>query len=149
MQEYLGFGPGAHSDFGGRRFAYARDLNAYIKGGEHLSESACPAEREREEERVMLALRTARGLDLSALKEDTRDAILNVLAESRLGSMASPQLKSEVMREIGCSEGTYNRAYGELVKSGKVTKHIIRQRDGRNKWYSSLYCSETSDKVQI
>lgn len=61
MQEYLGFGPGAHSDFGGRRFAYARDLNAYIKGEEHLSESACPAEREREEERVMLALRTARG----------------------------------------------------------------------------------------
>ena len=82
-------------------------------------------------------------------KEDTRDAILNVLAESRLGSMTSPQLKSEVMREIGCSEGTYNRAYGDLVKSGKVTKHIIRQRDGRNKWYSSLYCSETSDKVQI
>ena len=74
MQEYLGFGPGAHSDFGGRRFAYARDLNAYIKGEEHLSESTCPAEREREEERVMLALRTARGLDLSALKEDTRDA---------------------------------------------------------------------------
>ena len=74
MQEYLGFGPGAHSDFGGRRFAYARDLNAYIKGEEHLSESACPPEREREEERVMLALRTARGLDLSALKEDTRDA---------------------------------------------------------------------------
>lgn len=74
MQEYLGFGPGAHSDFGGRRFAYARDLNAYIKGEEHLSESACLAEREREEERVMLALRTARGLDLSALKEDTRDA---------------------------------------------------------------------------
>ena len=82
-------------------------------------------------------------------KEDTAQAILNVLAESRLGSMASPQLKSEVMREIGCSEGTYNRAYGELVKSGKVTKHIIRQRDGRNKWYSSLYCSETNDKVQI
>lgn len=74
MQEYLGFGPGAHSDFGGRRFAYARDLNAYIKGEEHLSESARPAENEREEERVMLALRTAWGLELSALKEDTADA---------------------------------------------------------------------------
>ena len=123
-------------------------MNAYIKGEEHLSESACPAEREREEERVMLALRTARGLDLSALKEDTRDAILNVLAESRLGSMASPQLKSEVMREIGCSDRTYNRAYSELVRSGEVTKCTIRQRDGRNKWYSSLYCSETSGKVQ-
>ena len=82
-------------------------------------------------------------------KEDTRDAILNVLAESRLGSMASSELRAAVVKEIGCSEGTYNRAYGDLVKSGKVTKHIIRQRDGRNKWYSSLYCSETSDKVQI
>ena len=82
-------------------------------------------------------------------KEDTRDAILNVLAESRLGSMASNELRTAVMQEIGCSDRTYNRAYGELVKSGKVTKHIIRQRDGRNKWYSSLYCSETSDKVQI
>ena len=82
-------------------------------------------------------------------KEDTAQAILNVLAESRLGSMASSELRAAVVKEIGCSEGTYNRAYGELVKSGKVTKHIIRQRDGRNKWYSSLYCSETSDKVQI
>ena len=74
MQEYLGFGPGAHSDFGGRRFAYARDLSAYIAGEEHLSESAYPAEAEREEERVMLALRTVQGLDLSALKEDTANA---------------------------------------------------------------------------
>lgn len=74
MQEYLGFGPGAHSDFGGRRFACARDLNAYLAGGESLSESACPAEKEREEERVMLALRTVQGLGLSTLREDTRDA---------------------------------------------------------------------------
>jgi len=74
MREYLGFGPGAHSDFSGRRFACARDLSAYIAGEEHLSESACPAEREREEEHVMLAMRTVRGLDLSELKEDMRDA---------------------------------------------------------------------------
>ena len=60
-------------------------MNAYIKGEEHLSESACPAERERKEERVMLALRTARGLDLSALKEDTRDAILNVAGREPVG----------------------------------------------------------------
>ena len=49
-------------------------------------------------------------------KEDTRDAILNVLAESRLGSMASPQLKSEVMREIGCSERTYKK---RLCRTGE------------------------------
>ncbi len=74
MQEYLGFGPGAHSDFGGRRFACARDLGAYLAGKTLLSEAYCPPEREREEERVMLSLRTARGLDLSSLKEDTAQA---------------------------------------------------------------------------
>ena len=76
-------------------------------------------------------------------KEDTRDAILNVLAESRLGSMASPQLKSELMREIGCSERTYKSAYAELVKAGDIGKRPIRQRDGTNKWYSFLYQGET------
>ena len=80
-------------------------------------------------------------------KEDTRDAILNVLAESRLGSMASSELRAAVVKEIGCSDRTYNRAYSELVRSGEVTKCTIRQRDGRNKWYSSLCCSETSGKV--
>ncbi len=67
MQEYLGFGPGAHSDFGGRRFAFARDLDAFLAGREMLSEDAAPSADERREERVMLALRTAQGLELSAL----------------------------------------------------------------------------------
>ena len=81
-------------------------------------------------------------------KEDTRDAILNVLAESRLGSMASPQLKSEVMREIGCSEGTYNRAYGDLVKSHTIAKYQLNQKGGVRGWFTRLpYRSETDDKV--
>lgn len=32
LQEYVGFGPGAHSDFGGVRYAYGRDLEGYIRG---------------------------------------------------------------------------------------------------------------------
>ena len=39
LQEYAGFGPGAHSDFGGVRYAYAKDLDAYIaaaRGGQFL-----------------------------------------------------------------------------------------------------------------
>ena len=81
-------------------------------------------------------------------KEDTRDAILNVLAESRLGSMASPQLKSEVMREIGCSEGTYNRAYGDLVKSHAIAKYQLNQKGGVRGWFTRLpYRSETDDKL--
>ena len=31
-EPYIGFGPGAHSDFGGRRYAWIRDLEGYIKG---------------------------------------------------------------------------------------------------------------------
>lgn len=27
---YIGFGPGAHSDFGGRRYSFIRDLEGYI-----------------------------------------------------------------------------------------------------------------------
>ena len=80
-------------------------------------------------------------------KEDTAQAILNVLAESKLGSMPSTQLRAEVMKEMECSEVTYNRAYSSLVKSGEVTKKNIRQRDGRSQWHSFLYCSRTNDKV--
>lgn len=31
-EEYLGFGPGAHSFFGGRRFFYPRDLEGFLEG---------------------------------------------------------------------------------------------------------------------
>ena len=29
-REYVGFGPGAHSDFGGRRYSYVRNLGAIL-----------------------------------------------------------------------------------------------------------------------
>ena len=66
LGEYLGFGPGAHSDFGGERFAWSRDLAAYIRG---VAEGSVPlSEREsitplqRESEWLMLNLRTAGGI---------------------------------------------------------------------------------------
>ena len=67
MAEYLGFGPGAHSDFGGRRFALARDLRAYLNGRTQYTENAVPAPGEREEERIMLALRTTDGIRTASL----------------------------------------------------------------------------------
>ncbi len=68
LSPYLGFGPGAHSDFGGVRYAYARSLDGYCQavedGGEPpLSERSAISPRERSGEYVMLGLRTARGLD--------------------------------------------------------------------------------------
>lgn len=59
--------PGAHSDFGGERFALARDLDAYLAGHTVYSECSAPSARERETERVMLALRTTRGVAADTL----------------------------------------------------------------------------------
>ena len=72
LAEYLGFGPGAHSDFGGERFALARDLDAYLAGHTVYSERSAPSARERETERVMLALRTTRGVAADTLPEAAR-----------------------------------------------------------------------------
>lgn len=66
-REYIGFGPGAHSDFGGRRYSFLRDLDAYIRGvlegGPLLDESDLIPKRERAGEYLMLRLRTARGIE--------------------------------------------------------------------------------------
>ena len=64
---YLGFGPGAHSDFGGRRYSFVRDLDAYIQGvltGGNIIDSADQIpQRERGGEYLMLRLRTAEGIE--------------------------------------------------------------------------------------
>lgn len=62
MEEYAGFGPGAHSDWGGVRYAYARDLDSYMAGELRLSESSQIPPREREQEYIMLSLRTTEGI---------------------------------------------------------------------------------------
>jgi len=64
---YVGFGPGAHSDFGGRRYSFVRDLDAYIKGilsgGMVIDESELIPHRERILEYVMLRMRTTHGIE--------------------------------------------------------------------------------------
>lgn len=63
---YIGFGPGAHSDFGGRRYSFVRDLEGYItgvlKGGKLLDSDDLIPPNERGSEYLMLRLRTARGI---------------------------------------------------------------------------------------
>lgn len=65
--EYLGFGPDASSDFGGRRFAMVRSLPDYIEGirtgGIVVREMQEVAARERAGEYLMMRLRTATGID--------------------------------------------------------------------------------------
>lgn len=64
---YVGFGPGACSDFGGRRYSFVRDLEKYISGvlggGAVIDESELIPQRERGSEYLMLRLRTTRGIE--------------------------------------------------------------------------------------
>ena len=64
--EYLGFGPSASSDFGGKRFTMVRDLEAYIEGirtgGQVIEEMEEIPLRERAGEYIMLRLRTLNGI---------------------------------------------------------------------------------------
>ncbi|NCE65585.1 radical SAM family heme chaperone HemW [Pseudoflavonifractor sp. 524-17] len=65
---YIGLGPGAHSDFGGRRYSFVRDLDAYVSGvleggGCIVDSSDLIPQRERGGEYLMLRLRTTRGIE--------------------------------------------------------------------------------------
>ncbi len=64
---YIGFGPGAHSDFGGRRYSFTRDLDGYIdgvlRGGTIIDSEELIPQRERCSEYLMLRLRTAGGIE--------------------------------------------------------------------------------------
>lgn len=67
LEPYLGFGPGAHSDFGGRRYSFLRDLEGYIEGvrsgGRLLDEDEVIPQSERASEYLMLRLRTTQGIE--------------------------------------------------------------------------------------
>ena len=67
LEPYIGFGPGAHSDFGGRRYAWVRDLEGYVKGvlegGPLLDSEDLIPQEERSCEYLMLRLRTAQGIE--------------------------------------------------------------------------------------
>ena len=66
-QEYLGFGPDASSDFGGRRFAICRNLRQYIDGinggGQVMREMQKVGPGDRAGEYLMLRLRTTAGIN--------------------------------------------------------------------------------------
>jgi len=66
-EEYVGFGPNAASDFGGKRFTMVRSLRDYIQGiaegGQVVSEVIEIPRRERAGEYLMTRLRTTEGIN--------------------------------------------------------------------------------------
>ena len=66
-EEYIGFGPAAASDFAGKRYTYARNIETYVRGVLKqdipiLAECDAIPARERAGEYVMLRLRTTQGI---------------------------------------------------------------------------------------
>ena len=64
LDEYLGLGLAAHSDFSGKRVENTRDMNKYLLG-EYIENETEISILEREFEFIMLGLRTSRGISKS------------------------------------------------------------------------------------
>lgn len=66
LDDYMGFGPGAHSCVGNQRYSYVRDLKQYINGIERDTDIIDEYQRidplERAVEYIMLGMRTSRGI---------------------------------------------------------------------------------------
>ncbi len=67
-EEYLGFGPAAHSFYGGIRFAHSRDIEGYLRGENIIESSDTVAGGEAMDEYVMLGMRLSRGIDIVEFK---------------------------------------------------------------------------------
>ncbi len=75
-QEYIGFGPAAHSYFENKRFSYKRSVDMFMDALEYvdagidiLEENYIVAPEERMDEYIMLKLRLCEGLNVAEFKE--------------------------------------------------------------------------------
>ena len=150
---YVGFGPGAHSDFGGRRYSFVRDLDAYIDGvlggGRVIDQSELIPHRERGGEYLMLRLRTTRGIEEWEYRREffmNFDPIEQKLEEferhgwaerhdrrwnlTPRGFLVSNQLISDLLtiQEGATLEGTLPR----LKQCAASAEQLSRQQDGEH-----------------
>ena len=65
LEDYLGFGPAAHSCFAEKRFGHSRDIDAYLGGESIIIDIEELSRRERMNEYVMLGMRLADGISFS------------------------------------------------------------------------------------
>ena len=85
--DYIGIGPGAFSTFQGRRWKNVADTDRYIaltlRGESTETDVEMLTEEQRRTERFGLELRTARGLPLEVVPEESRH-MLETLSEQGL-----------------------------------------------------------------
>ena len=88
LDDYMGFGPGAHSCVDGLRYSYVRDLDKYIDGifgnSDIIDEYEKPDRLDRAAEYIMLGMRTVRGIskdEYNAVYRSGFDRIEYLLSE--------------------------------------------------------------------
>ena len=79
-EDYLGFGPAAHSFYSGIRFAHSRDIDAYLRGESIIESSDAIAGEEAMDEYVMLGMRLREGINIAEF-----EGIFNTDFERRYG----------------------------------------------------------------
>ena len=119
--EYLALGPAAHSYIDSVRYAYGRDINAYIKAVSdgHMPEyEECTllTDSDRQEEYIILSLRLEKGLSL-----DRFEALFGKTAAQELISRAKPYIGEFMTVENGCLKFT---SQGFLV-SNTILSELI------------------------
>ncbi|MGB9667514.1 MAG: radical SAM family heme chaperone HemW [Thermosulfidibacteraceae bacterium] len=76
LRDYYGFGPSAHSYFGGVRYENRKDLYSYIKDPKNVKTIVSQDDSDFLKELVMLSLRTSCGLSLRKIPDSYRSAVL-------------------------------------------------------------------------
>ncbi len=114
LGEYLGFGPGAHSDFGGLRYGYSRDLAAWLRGETPRSEETVITPEERVREYIMLGLRLSRGI--CQAEYEARGGSGWSALEQKLARFASYGLLEETHGRWHCTDQGFLVSNGILVR---------------------------------
>ena len=83
-EDYLGFGPAAHSFYGGVRSANSRDIDAYLRGEDIRCDVEVISCEEAIDEYVMLGMRLSRGIDIGLF-----NSTFNVDFHERYGKVFS------------------------------------------------------------
>ena len=111
-EEYLGFGPGAHSDFGGVRFGNGRDIEGYVRGADICEERYEPDAVERVREAVMLGMRLREGISQKRLQE-------------RFGALAEPFARAFTPYVAGGFVKQTEEGYAFTTKGMLVSNSIL------------------------
>ena len=109
--QYLGFGPGSYSYFGGIRYGYDRSISGYLQGSlVELDREEITAE-EKEREKIIFGLRLSDGVDASLLDNDTVDRFVSLGLMNRNGSKVCLSTEGYFVSNSIISQTTFHRCH--------------------------------------